>query len=163
MTPASSASPPTSARARRSFVAFVLAPKVIVEPGAKVLVSTRQALAFGAVVAAGALVAARLIGAFRPGLALGIFRLDRFPARRPFVIVGYHWLRAELRLVLRLLVGGLRLSGGARAAFATRLAFALVLAAAATWRAGSVTGLPAPHAPARRRRRAQSCSAGRER
>lgn len=55
----------SAALGERSFVAFVLAPKVIVEPGAKVLVSTRQALAFGAVVAAGAVTAARLIGSRR--------------------------------------------------------------------------------------------------
>ena len=41
----------------RSFVAFVLSPKVTVEPGAKVLCSTPQALAFGAVVGAAILTA----------------------------------------------------------------------------------------------------------
>jgi hypothetical protein len=44
----------------RSFVAFVLSPKVTVEPGARVLCSTPQALAFGAVVGAAILGAARL-------------------------------------------------------------------------------------------------------
>ena len=41
----------------RSFVAFVLSPKVTVEDGARVLCTTRQALAFGAVVSAGILAA----------------------------------------------------------------------------------------------------------
>ena len=45
----------------RSFVAFVLSPKVTVEAGARVLCSTPQALAFGAVVSAGILAAARLL------------------------------------------------------------------------------------------------------
>ncbi|MDH5224793.1 MAG: hypothetical protein OEW66_10875 [Actinomycetota bacterium] len=45
----------------RSFVAFVLSPKVTVEPGARVLCSTRQALAFGAVVSAAMLAAARMM------------------------------------------------------------------------------------------------------
>ena len=45
----------------RSFVAFVLSPKVTMEPGAKVLMSTRQALAFGGVVSVAILVAARLL------------------------------------------------------------------------------------------------------
>jgi len=45
----------------RSFVAFVLSPKVTVEPGARVLCSTPQALAFGAVVSAAILAAARLV------------------------------------------------------------------------------------------------------
>jgi hypothetical protein len=45
----------------RSFVAFVLSPKVTVEPGATVLCSTPQALAFGAVVGAAILTATRLI------------------------------------------------------------------------------------------------------
>lgn len=44
----------------RSFVAFVLSPKVTVEPGARVLCSTPQALAFGATVGAAILAAARL-------------------------------------------------------------------------------------------------------
>ncbi len=44
----------------RSFVAFVLSPKVTVEPGARVFCSTPQALAFGAVVGAAILGAARL-------------------------------------------------------------------------------------------------------
>jgi hypothetical protein len=46
----------------RSFVAFVLSPRVTVEAGARVLVSTRQALAFGAVVAAGIVAATRVFG-----------------------------------------------------------------------------------------------------
>ena len=45
----------------RSFVAFVLSPKVTVEPGAKVLCSTPQALAFGAVVGAAILTAFRFL------------------------------------------------------------------------------------------------------
>ncbi|MGZ8631615.1 MAG: hypothetical protein ACXWZF_11725 [Actinomycetota bacterium] len=36
----------------RSFVAFVLSPKVTVEPGARVLFSTAQALTFGAILGA---------------------------------------------------------------------------------------------------------------
>ncbi len=51
----------------RSFVAFVLSPKVIVEPGARVLCSTPQALAFGAVVSAAILVVARLVRGDRGG------------------------------------------------------------------------------------------------
>lgn len=45
----------------RSFVAFVLSPKVTVEPGARVLCSTPQALAFGAVVGAAILTASRFL------------------------------------------------------------------------------------------------------
>lgn len=45
----------------RSFVAFVLSPKVTVEPGATVLCSTPQALAFGALVSAAILAAASLL------------------------------------------------------------------------------------------------------
>lgn len=45
----------------RSFVAFVIAPKVTVESGARVLCSTPQALAFGAVTSAAILAAARLL------------------------------------------------------------------------------------------------------
>ena len=45
----------------RSFVAFVLSPRVTVEPGATVLCSTRQALAFGAVVSAAILTATQLL------------------------------------------------------------------------------------------------------
>jgi hypothetical protein len=45
----------------RSFVAFVLSPKVTVEPGATVLCSTPQALAFGAVVSAAILAATQLL------------------------------------------------------------------------------------------------------
>ena len=45
----------------RSFVAFVLSPSVTVEPGARVLCSTPQALAFGAVVSAGIVAAAALV------------------------------------------------------------------------------------------------------
>ena len=45
----------------RSFVAFVLSPKVTVEPGARVLCSTPQALAFGAVVSAAILAVARMV------------------------------------------------------------------------------------------------------
>lgn len=45
----------------RSFVALVLSPKVTIEPGARVLCSTRQALAFGAVVSAAMLAAAGLM------------------------------------------------------------------------------------------------------
>ena len=45
----------------RSFVAFVLSPKVTVEPGARVLCSTRQALAFGAVVSAAILGVAGIV------------------------------------------------------------------------------------------------------
>jgi hypothetical protein len=45
----------------RSFVAFVLSPKVTVESGARVLCSTPQALAFGAVVSAAILAAAQLV------------------------------------------------------------------------------------------------------
>jgi hypothetical protein len=44
----------------RSFVAFVLSPKVTVEPGARVLCTTRQALALGGVVSAAILAAAGL-------------------------------------------------------------------------------------------------------
>ena len=43
----------------RSFVAFVLSPSVTVEPGARVLCSTPQALAFGAVVSAAILAVGR--------------------------------------------------------------------------------------------------------
>jgi hypothetical protein len=45
----------------RSFVAFVLSPSVTVEPGGRVLCSTPQALAFGAVVSAAALTVALLV------------------------------------------------------------------------------------------------------
>lgn len=45
----------------RSFVAFVLSPKVTIEPGARVLCTTRQAIAFGAVVSAAILAAAGLV------------------------------------------------------------------------------------------------------
>lgn len=45
----------------RSFVGFVLSPRVTVEPGARVLFSTRQALAFGAVVSAAILAAASIV------------------------------------------------------------------------------------------------------
>lgn len=45
----------------KSFVGFVLSPKVTVEPGARVLCSTRQALAFGAVVSAAILAAAGIV------------------------------------------------------------------------------------------------------
>jgi hypothetical protein len=45
----------------RSFVAFVLSPRVTVEEGAKVLFSTPQALALGAVVSAGIWATARLV------------------------------------------------------------------------------------------------------
>lgn len=45
----------------RSFVAFVLSPKVTVEPGARVLCSTPQALAFGAVVSAAILAVAQMV------------------------------------------------------------------------------------------------------
>ena len=45
----------------RSFVAFVLSPKVTMEPGARVLCSTRQALAFGAVVSAAILAVAGIV------------------------------------------------------------------------------------------------------
>lgn len=45
----------------RSFVAFVLSPSVTVEPGGKVLCSTPQALAFGAVVSLAALTVAALL------------------------------------------------------------------------------------------------------
>ena len=44
-----------------SFVAFVLSPKVTVEPGARVLCSTPQALAFGAVVSAAILAVTRMV------------------------------------------------------------------------------------------------------
>jgi len=44
-----------------SFVAFVLSPRVTVESGARVLCSTPQALAFGAVVSAAILAAAQLV------------------------------------------------------------------------------------------------------
>jgi hypothetical protein len=42
-------------------VGFVLSPKVTVEPGARVLCSTRQALAFGAVVSAAILAAVGIV------------------------------------------------------------------------------------------------------
>ena len=45
----------------RSFVAFVLSPKVTMEPGARVLCSTTQALAIGTVIGAAVLGAARLL------------------------------------------------------------------------------------------------------
>lgn len=49
----------------RSFVAFVLSPKVTVESGARVLCSTPQALAFGAVVSAAIVAAAQLVRRWR--------------------------------------------------------------------------------------------------
>ena len=45
----------------QSFVALVLSPKVTIEPGARVLCSTPQALAFGAMVGGAILAAARLL------------------------------------------------------------------------------------------------------
>jgi len=45
----------------KSFVAFVLSPKVTIEPGARVLCSTPQALAFGTLTSVAILVAAGLI------------------------------------------------------------------------------------------------------